>query len=369
MPASNSADALTDPRHAKRLARDKSADGTFVFAVRTTGVFCKPSCGARHARPENIEYFDTVEAAQAAGYRPCLRCRPTLGLPLDPTTDLMRAMADFIAARADEALSLERLAAEAQMSPFHFQRTFKAIVGISPRDYQVGLRVERLKTGLKAGLPVLDAALDAGFGSTSRVYERIEGGLGMTPAAYRAGGAGETIFHTTRVTPFGLLMMAAADRGVCFVQFGESEEALLDMLRSEFPKAELTLADCDGNQELDLWMQALDDHLSRGQPRPDLPLDLRGTAFQLKVWKFLLSVKPGDVLSYSEVAQAVGAPRAVRAAASACGANRIGVLVPCHRVLRADGGLGGYRWGMPRKEALLAMEARTFEMSKASAGR
>jgi AraC family transcriptional regulator of adaptative response/methylated-DNA-[protein]-cysteine methyltransferase len=273
-------------------------------------------------------------------------------------TVLMSEIAQFIDAHADEALPLARLADEAGLSPFHFQRTFKAVIGVSPRAYQAAARLRRFKGRLRDGDSVLGATFEAGYGSTSRIYEQIDGGLGMTPSAYRAGGEGESIVHAVRETDLGPLMMAATPRGVCFVQFGESRAALLAELQREFPKAQLAEAGRAADEALGPWMTALAAHLSGAAPRPDLPLDLRGTAFQIRVWRFLLSVKAGDVVSYSEVAAGVGAPRAVRAAASACAANRLAVLVPCHRALRADGGLGGYRWGLDRKRALLAAERR-----------
>ena len=270
--------------------------------------------------------------------------------------DRMQAIARFIDRHVDEALPLARLAGEAGLSPFHLQRSFKAVLGVSPRDYQAAARLKAFKGRLRAGDSVLAAAFDAGYGSTSRIYEQVDGGLGMTPSAYRAGGEGEIIRYAVRETSLGLVMMAATPRGVCFVQFGASAPALSAQLRAEFPKAALTPAGPEAEEPLDAWMAALDEHLSNGAPRPDLPLDLRGTAFQVRVWRFLLSVKAGDVVSYSEVAEGVGAPRAVRAAAGACAANRLAVLIPCHRALRADGGLGGYRWGLERKRALLDAE-------------
>ena len=345
-----------DPRWARMRARDTAADGTFVYAVKTTGVFCRPSCAARPARPENVAFYATGAEAEAAGYRACLRCRPLAAEGRDPMTGKVEALAAFIRAHADEPLPLSRLAGEAGMSPFHLQRSFKAVLGVSPRDYQAAQRLAAFKARLREGDSVLGATFEAGYGSTSRVYEQVDGGLGMTPSAYRSGGAGETIVHATRETALGPLLMAATERGVCFVQFGDSAEALLAQLASEFPKAALTPAGKDARAPLDAWMAALDDHLSRAGPRPDLPLDLRGTAFQVSVWRFLLSVKAGEVVSYSEIAKAVGAPRAVRAAASACAANRLAVLIPCHRALRADGGLSGYRWGLGRKRALLDAE-------------
>jgi AraC family transcriptional regulator of adaptative response/methylated-DNA-[protein]-cysteine methyltransferase len=275
---------------------------------------------------------------------------------LDPHTSLMRAMAEYIDAHVHEPLPLERLAEEAGMSPYHFQRTFKAVIGVSARDYHAGARLRAFKARLREGDSVLGAVFDAGYGSTSRVYEPGGGGLGMTPSAYRAGGAGETIVHAVRDTALGPLMMAATRRGVCFVQFGEGPQALLDQLTREFPRATLLAADNAAAGPLEAWMAALAEHLAGSGPRPDLPLDLRGTAFQIKIWRFLTRLRPGEVVSYSELAAGVGAPRAVRAAASACAANRVAVLVPCHRALRADGGLGGYRWGLERKRALLDQE-------------
>jgi AraC family transcriptional regulator, regulatory protein of adaptative response / methylated-DNA-[protein]-cysteine methyltransferase len=344
----------SDPRFAQMRARDAAADGSFVYAVKTTGVFCRPSCKARPARPENIEFYDTPAAAEKAGYRPCKRCHPTQGTTAQ--TAKMQHLAAYIRGHADEPLPLARLAKEASLSPTHLQRAFTAALGVSPKAYQSAHRLTAFKAHLRAGDDVLGATFEAGYGSTSRIYEQVDGGLGMTPSAYRAGGAGETITHATCDTALGKLMMAATARGVCFVQFGDSEAALSAHLRREFPRATLQEATEAASRPLAAWMAALDDHLSRGAPRPDLPLDLRGTAFQIRVWRFLLSVKPGDAVSYTEIAAAAGSPKAVRAAGSACAANRIAVLIPCHRALRADGGLGGYRWGLERKRALLDQE-------------
>jgi AraC family transcriptional regulator of adaptative response/methylated-DNA-[protein]-cysteine methyltransferase len=354
--------AMTDQNNddslwAKVQARDKQADGAFVYAVRTTGVYCRPSCGARPKRT-NVAFYATPDAAEADGFRACLRCRPRAASGTDPHTDLMRAMAGYIDARAEESLGLAHLAEQAGMSTFHFQRTFKAIIGVSAKEYQAAARLRGFKDRLRDGDSVLGAAIESGYGSTSRVYEQVDGGLGMTPSAYRAGGAGEIIVYAVRATDLGALMMAATARGVCFVEFGDSDDALKARLAREFPKAALAPAGPETSTALDAWMEALAAHLERGSPRPDLPLDLRGTVFQIKVWRFLMSVKAGDVVSYSELAAGVDAPRAVRAAASACAANRVAVLVPCHRALRADGGLGGYRWGLERKRALLDAERR-----------
>jgi AraC family transcriptional regulator of adaptative response/methylated-DNA-[protein]-cysteine methyltransferase len=233
---------------------------------------------------------------------------------------------------------------------------FKATFGVTPKQYQDAARSERLKDLLKSSGGVADAIFAAGYGSTSRVYGEASRNVGMTPGAYRAGGAGETITYACRDSALGPLLMAATKRGVCFAQFGKSERALIRQLQQEFPNATLRASTATDAQELDAWVEALNEHLSAGAPRPELPLDLRGTAFQIRVWQFLLHVAEGDVVSYSEVAAGIGKPKAVRAAASACGANSIAVLIPCHRVLRSDGGLGGYRWGTERKRALLDAE-------------
>ncbi len=348
----------TDPRFAQVRARDKAADGRFVYAVGTTGVFCRPSCPARPAKPENMAFYATAADAEAAGFRPCKRCKPADAAQPHGVAERMREVAAYIAAHTEEPLTLDQLGEVAGLSSFHLQRTFKSVIGVSPKEYQAAKRLEAFKSGLRAGESVLGAVFDAGYGSTSRVYEQVDGGLGMTPSAYRAGGAGETIVHAVRETALGPLMMAATERGVCFVQFGDDAKGLATQLAAELPKAILRPAEAAADEALSDWMEALDAHLSRGAPRPDLPVDLRGTAFQIRVWRFLLSIPAGKVVSYAEVAEGVGEPRAVRAAASACGANRVGVLVPCHRALRADGGLGGYRWGLDRKRVLLDMERR-----------
>lgn len=272
------------------------------------------------------------------------------------TTQLMQGLAHYIEENAEEPLPLARLAKQAHLSPAHLQRRFKAVFGVSPKAYQDAVRLKRLKSGLKSGQRVLDAITDAGFQSTSRVYGATTRNLGMTPSAYRAGGEGETIAYACRGTALGPLLMAATERGVCFAQFGTDAEALIAQLQSEFPRATVLASSMAQSPELDAWIRAFEAHIAGSAPRPDLPLDLRGTAFQIRVWRFLLQVPEGDLISYAELAKSIGAPKAVRAAASACAANRVAVLVPCHRVLRGDGGLGGYRWGLERKRALIDHE-------------
>jgi AraC family transcriptional regulator of adaptative response/methylated-DNA-[protein]-cysteine methyltransferase len=265
-------------------------------------------------------------------------------------------LARFIADNADNSLTLETLAARVHLSPSRMQRVFKSIFGVSPKKFQQAARSERFKQLLRDGTDITDAIFESGYGSTSRVYGQTMHNIGMTPKSYRAGGKGETISWACRQTVLGPILMAATDRGVCFAQFGEDRDTLVAQLQSEFPQADLQPYDSAGSQQLERWIDALNGYIQNKQPRPELPLDLKGTAFQIKVWEFLLSLRDGDVISYSELAQAIDKPRAVRAAASACAANKIAVLVPCHRILRGDGGLGGYRWGLERKRALLDAE-------------
>src|SRR3984957_8904557 len=334
--------------------RDESFDGAFVYGVVTTGVYCRPSCRSRPARPENVRFFANPEDAENAGLRPCKRCEPRSAH--DGTTQLMQGLAQYIDENADEPMPLARLARQAHLSPAHLQRRFKAVLGVSPKAYQDAARLKRLKSGLKSGQSVLDSIMDAGFQSTSRGYGATTRNLGMTPSAYRAGGAGETIAYAYRETGLGPLLMAATDRGVCFAPFGQNEVTLAAQLKGEFPRATLVTSGMADSPELDAWIEEFEAHIAGTAPRPDLPLDLRGTAFQIRVWRFLLQVPEGDVISYGELAAEIGAPNGVRAAASACAANRIAILVPCHRVLRGDGGLGGYRWGLERKRVLIDQE-------------
>ncbi len=334
-------------------SRDITCDGRFFYGVITTGVFCQPSCAARPARPENLRFFPSIESAMVAGFRSCKRCQPTEDLPqVVRLVDIAR----YIESHGDERLTLAELAGHAGLSPSYLQRIFKEAFGVTPKAYQDAIRMRIFKQSLKEGDGVTEAIFSAGFGSISRVYGEEMRNIGMTPKAYRAGGAGEVIVYACRDTALGPMTMAATEKGVCFVQFGKDNESLLAQLQEEFPKAEFTASPAQNAPELEVWMDALDKHISKGAPRPDLPLDMRGTAFQMKVWRFLLSVREGDVISYGELAARIEKPKAVRAVASACAANSIGVLVPCHRVLRGDGSLGGYRWGLERKRALLDTE-------------
>ncbi len=331
-------------------SRDGSYDGAFFYGVVTTGVFCKPSCSSRPAKPENIRIFLDLESAINADFRACKRCRPEC---LERELERMVEVARHIETHADDRLTLADLSKMANLSPSRLQKAFKSAFGVTPKEYQDASRLERYKNALKKGETVTEAIYSSGYSSPSRVYGEVSRTMGMTPAAYREGGTKEQIFYAFCDSTLGPLLMAATQRGVCFAQFGESLEELLGQMKAEFPKAKFSESTCTAGPDLDRWIQALDEHVGSHAPRPDLPLDLRGTAFQLKVWRFLLSVKEGDVLSYGELAKEIDEPKAFRAVASACGANRIGVLIPCHRVLRGNGDLGGYRWGLDRKRVLL----------------
>jgi AraC family transcriptional regulator of adaptative response/methylated-DNA-[protein]-cysteine methyltransferase len=276
--------------------------------------------------------------------------------PSEQTLHKFVELARYIAAHAEQSLTLEVLAKRVHLSPSRMQRVFKSIFGVSPKKLQQAARGERFKALLRSGADITDAIYATGYGSSSRAYDQGVHGIGMTPKSYRAGGQGEILSWACRETVLGPILMAATDRGVCFAQFGSDCESLLAQLRTEYPRAELRVYQGQTAQQLDHWIDALNAYIQNKRPRPEIPLDLQGTAFQIKVWEFLLSLEDGDVISYAELAQGIDKPRAVRAAASACGANRIAVLVPCHRILRGDGGLGGYRWGLERKRTLLDAE-------------
>lgn len=280
--------------------------------------------------------------------------------------DQMIRLARSIERRADDRLPLATLAREVGLSPTRLQKAFKEVFGVSPKAYQDAARLRQFKQSLKQGAGVTEAIFDSGYGSVSRVYEKGKQHLGMTPSAYQAGAKGEHISYAHRNTALGWVLMAATDQGVCFVQFGEDVDSLIAELRAEFPDAALTRSSAQEAPELDAWMLALDQHISSGAPQPEVPLDLRGTAFQISVWRFLATIPAGAVLSYAQVAEAIGKPKATRAVGTACGKNRIGLLIPCHRVLRGDGQLGGYRWGLERKRALLAQERQRAEEGHAA---
>jgi AraC family transcriptional regulator of adaptative response/methylated-DNA-[protein]-cysteine methyltransferase len=336
--------------------RDPGWDGRLVYGVLTTGVYCRPSCPSRRALRKNVRFYATTAEAERDGLRPCLRCRPTEAAASPPAW--VRELCDHIRRECDSGapLTLVELGRRVGLSPTHLQRSFLAAVGVTPRQYAELCRLERLKGELRGGDSVTGAIYAAGFGSSSRVYERADSRLGMTPGEYRSGGRGVAITYAAVETALGPLLLAATDRGLCSVQLGGKVEELVDRLRREYPAADLQPVAATPSPALAAWIEALRRHLAGEQPRLDLPFDVRASAFQLRVWTFLQSIPWGETRTYAEVAAGIGAPRATRAVARACASNPVALAVPCHRVIRADGALGGYRWGAERKRRLLAIE-------------
>lgn len=338
------------------LARDTNQDGEFFFGVLTTGVYCRPSCPARRPFRKNVRFYETPADAEKDGLRACLRCRPLAALGRDPNADRIREVCRYIEKNSDAPLKLNELAARVGLSPFHFQRSFKAIVGVSPKQYLEAVRLKKLKSSLKSSENVTAAVYDAGYRSSSRVYERADTRLGMTPRQYREGGRDVIITHVTVLTPVGRMMIGATDRGLCFIQFGDTQTALLKELRKEYPAAKLEEMAKPYPTEFNRWVTALTEYIAGKQPHLDLPLDIRATAFQMRVWNYLQSIPYGTVQSYGEVAAAIGEPKAARAVAGACASNTVAMVIPCHRVVRGTGELGGYRWGLDRKRTLIDQE-------------
>jgi AraC family transcriptional regulator of adaptative response/methylated-DNA-[protein]-cysteine methyltransferase len=338
---------------------DRSFDGKFYFAVATTGVYCRPSCRSRLPLRKNVSFFATPEEAERAGFWPCLRCHPASVSAADPALARIREVCDYIRSHAQESLSLAMLAERAGLSRFHFQRAFKKVVGVTPKQFADAHRLRSFRQELRKQPSVTDAIYEAGFGSSSRVYERVDTRLGMTPAEYRAAGKDVTISYVCVDSVLGRMMIGATDRGLCFIQFGESDEELLKMLHAEYTAASIEPMQEPFPTEFESWMTALRRHLDGQEPRLDLPIDVRATAFQMKVWRYLQSIPYGSVESYAEVAAGVGQPGAARAVARACSQNRVALAIPCHRVIRGTGELGGYRWGLERKRVLIDLERRS----------
>ena len=338
------------------LARDPRYDENFVYAVRSTGVYCRPTCPSRRPSREHVRFFPAAEAAEQAGFRPCRRCQ--FGAE---SADARLTMVQEACRAIEESLegppTLAELSEKIGVSPHHLQRIFKQVTGVTPRQYADERRLEQFKTGLKQGDSVTNALYDAGYGSSSRLYERAPSQLGMTPTAYQRGGAGMRIGYTIVESRLGRVLVAATERGICAVYLGESDGLLEVNLRREFPKAELGR---DG-AELGRWVIALLRHLDGRQPHLDLPLDVQATAFQRRVWEELQRIPYGSTRSYGEIARAIGQPKAARAVGRACATNPASVVIPCHRVVREDGGLGGYGWGLDRKKALLEQERRVVQ--------
>lgn len=334
------------------LARDASQDGKFVFAVSSTGVYCRPSCAAKHPRRQNVTFYQRPEEAERDGYRACLRCRPKAA-GASPQNRLVKSVCRYITEHLDEPVTLTRLGEVFHQSPFHLQRTFKAVLGITPKAYADSCRMSQLKRNLQAGHSVTRAMYDAGYGSSSRLYERTASQLGMTPDKYRRGAVAAPLRYTFAQSPLGTMLVAATDKGVCAIEFGSSEAELEQGLKHEFPFAQRKRDD----NGLRTWTETVLQRLRGHKLNAALPLDIQATAFQHRVWKYLQSIPYGKTRSYSEVAREIGEPKATRAVARACATNPVAIAIPCHRVVRKDGDTsGGYRWGVERKEALLKME-------------
>ena len=337
------------------LARDAQADGTFVYAVRSTGIYCRPTCPSRRPKREHVLFFARPEAAEQAHFRPCLRCSPRTMSAGSAQVGWIEEVCRYIETHLDEPLTLEALSAHAHHSPHYLHRTFKRIMGVTPRQYAEAVRLQRFKAELKDGVDVTRAVFEAGYGSSSRVYERVPAHMGMTPGSYRQGGRREEIVYTVVASPLGRLLVATTERGICAVTLGDADDTLTAALEREYPAATVERDD----RRLQPWVRQILAYLQGQQPHLDLPLDVQATAFQWRVWQALQAIPHGDTRSYGEIAGAIGQPSAARAVARACATNPVALVIPCHRVVREDGGLGGYRWGTARKEALLALEGET----------
>lgn len=334
--------------------RDASFNGIIFYGVRSTGVYCKPSCPSRRPRREQVVYFDTLAEAESASFRACRRCHPRVAEARGAQVEMVEKVCRLIEAATQGLPSLAELGAALGVSQYYLQRTFKKIVGVSPRQYGVAHRINQFKAGIKKGDAVIDAMYDAGYGSSSRLYEQSDAELGMTPASYSRGGAGTRIGYTVAACDLGRVMVAATERGLCAVRLGDSDEELEAMLSAEFPEAEI------GKDEAALagYVEIILRHLDGQQMALDLPLDVRATAFQRRVWEELRRIPYGSTRSYREVAEAIGQPSATRAVARACATNPVAIVTPCHRVVREDGSLSGYRWGVERKQKLLSEERK-----------
>jgi AraC family transcriptional regulator of adaptative response/methylated-DNA-[protein]-cysteine methyltransferase len=358
----------SDPRWHAVETRDRFADGAFVYAVLSTGIYCRPSCPSKKPRRAQVLFFRVPEDAERKGYRPCLRCRPAQAEQRDPKAaavarvcqHIETVLADPNSAGDENPLKLRALASRAGISAHQLGRAFRRLMGITPRQYADALRMRRLKSRLKKGDDVTTALYDAGFGSSSRLYERAPQQLGMTPASYRRGGEGMQIRFTIAASPLGHVLVAATKRGISAIYLSENDATLESELRREYPRAQIER----DRRGLENWVRQIVAHLRGREPRLDLPTDVQATAFQRRVWEELRRIPYGTTRTYTQVARAIGQPTAVRAVARACATNPVSIVVPCHRVVREDGNLAGYRWGISRKEALIAHESQHAASAK-----
>ncbi|MGD9627685.1 MAG: bifunctional DNA-binding transcriptional regulator/O6-methylguanine-DNA methyltransferase Ada [Pyrinomonadaceae bacterium] len=331
---------------------DSRFDGTFYLGVKTTGIYCRPSCRARKPKRKNVAFFPTIEAAEAYGLRACLRCKPRSVKGIDPQVAMIFKVCEML--DSDDLFSLEMLAAETGLSPSHLQRSFKEIIGVSPKKYAEARRMEKFKSELRSGSDVTTALYDAGFGSSSRLYEKAGESLGMTPSAYKKGGRGMKISFTITDCELGRILVARTIKGLCNVAFADDDESLELNLKKEYPNAEI-IKDAT---VLKGFVDEILTHLSGEKKRLDLPLDIQATAFQMRVWDLLRKIPYGETVTYSQIAEQLGDRNKVRAVAQACASNRVAVVIPCHRVIGKNGDLSGYRWGVERKEKLLTAEEK-----------
>jgi len=338
---------------------DARMDGAFVYAVRSTGIYCRPSCPSRRPHIKQILLFVRPEAAEQAGFRACRRCHPRQERS-NPQVELIRRVCSEIKGNPEGSLSLPNLAERTGLSATHLQRTFRQAMGITPRQYADALRVARLKSELRKGKDVTTSLHEVSYGSASRLYEKSDAQLGMTPATYRRGGRGMNIAYTIAPCALGRVLVAATERGISAVYLGERDSDLAAALRKEYPHAEIRCV----SGERSKWVRAIVRHLAGTNPRLDLPTDVVATAFQRRVWEALRSIPPGETRTYSEVARSIGQPSAIRAVARACATNPAAIVVPCHRVVRTDGTLGGYRWGLERKQSMLERERRSAKCGR-----
>lgn len=344
---------LAEERWQAVVRRDVQADGDFVYAVRTTGVYCRPSCPSRAARRENVAFFDSAELAAAAGYRPCKRCRPDAPSLQQRRHALVRQACRTIEL-GTSAPTLAALAQQAGMSPYHFQRIFKGVTGLSPKAFHKAVLARRVTASLQSAPSVTAAIYDAGFNSTGRFYEDAPALLGMSPGSYRKGGAGEHIRYAVERCALGWIVVAATRKGICAIEFGESAEMLEERIRARFPQAKFEAAD----EAFTHWVARVLRYIEQPRGVLDLPLDVQGTVLQRRVWQALQAIPAGQTASYGEIAERLGQPRAHRAVAHACAVNPVAVAIPCHRAVRTDGALAGYRWGLARKAELLKRERK-----------
>jgi AraC family transcriptional regulator of adaptative response/methylated-DNA-[protein]-cysteine methyltransferase len=345
---------IDDPRWMQVVARDRSADGQFWYSVATTGIYCRPSCPSRAANPKNVQLHDTLKDAKATGFRPCKRCNPD-GPSIDEETGKLVAKACRLIESSNERLSLEALASAVGRSPSHFHRQFKLISGLTPKEYADAHRANRIREGLMKNTSVTEAIYDAGFNSSGRFYEKSNELLGMTPTQYRAGGANEEILFAVGQSILGAILVASSKKGIAAILLGDDPEKLVRQLQDRFPKAKLIGAEKDYEALVARVVGFIE---APGKSGLGLPLDIRGTAFQQRVWRALRQIPAGETVTYTDIAKKIGSPKSVRAVAGACAANNIAVAIPCHRVVRTDGSLSGYAWGVERKRALIAKEAR-----------